>query len=631
MNYYGYMGRYARINLTKRKVKIEKTPKTIIKGFLGGTGFCAKILYDEISREIDPLSPENKLIVATGPVTGSGFPPSGRYMLASKSPLTGIWGESHAGGFFGPEIKFCGFDYLIIEGRAEKPVYLLLTDLNIEILDAKDLWGKNTLETTSIIRETHGDEFKVACIGQAGENLVRFACVINDLYRAAGRTGMGAVMGSKRLKAIAAHGTMPVTPYNPDLFQEFVKEAIYMSTEGKWGKAAAESLGKYGTPNLVSAINEIGRFPTKNHYTGVFDRADKIGPEVIRSKYRVKREACYGCVIACKYISQIKTGKYAGTYTGGPEYETIFAFGSNCLNDNIESIIHANMLCNHYGLDTISTGKVISWAMECHEHGLLDGWEDGLDLSWGNEDTIITLIHRIASREGLGKLLSLGVKRASEVVGNGTERFAMHVKGMEISGQDGRAHKSIGLTHAISVRGADHLRSLCTVDELGYIEIAEERFGKERAPEICNLLTEKYKGIIVKDQEDFFAIVDSLITCKYGTMWPPIFYFDFYAKLLPPLTGIQEFSTVKQLRLIAERIVTLKRLFNIREGLTRKDDTLPQRFLEEKMPDGPAKGQTVNLKQMLDEYYKERNWDLETGLPTEKELERLGLAPTTFK
>jgi len=325
-------------------------------------------------------------------------------------------------------------------------------------------------------------------------------------------------------------------------------------------------------------------------------------------------------------MSHISVGPYKGTLTSGPEYETLTSFGSNCLNNNLESIIYANLLCNLYGLDTISTGKAISFAMECYEHQILRKEDvDGLDMSWGNEESIITLIHKIAKREGVGNLLAEGVKRAAQSVGKGAEKYAIHGKGLEASSQDGRAHKSIGLTFAISVRGADHLRSLCTIDELGYTDIAAERFGEENVKDVCDLLSEKKKGMIVKDQEDFFAIVDSLIICKYGAMWPPIYYFDFISKLLPPLTGMKEYENVNVLRETAERICNLRRCFNVREGQTRKDEQMHPRFTQEPMPHGPAKGHVVKLDPMLDEYYELRGWDKETGLPLRSTLEKLGL------
>jgi aldehyde:ferredoxin oxidoreductase len=624
--YKGYAGKYLRIDLSNEKISKVPLSQGMARDYIGGTGFCAYILWNELSQKTDPLSPENRIIFAVGPLTGAFFPPAGRFVIATKSPLTGIWGESHSGGFFGPELKYAGYDMIVIQGASKKPVYLLIDDDRVELIDASHLWGKDTRETTIRIREEQKDPtIKVACIGQAGENLVKYACVINDFHRAAGRTGMGAVMGSKRLKAVAVKGTKGVDVYDPEGYMEIASEAFSMCTKGKWGEAAEASLGTFGTPNLLPLINAIGRQPTKNHWTGVCDYVEEIGPNKLRNEYRVARWSCFSCTISCKFVSRIDKGLFKGTLTSGPEYETLTSFGTNLLNKDLASIIHINLLCNLYGLDTISAGKVISFAMECYENGIISKEEAGVDLSWGNVETIVELVHKIAKREGFGNVLAEGARKASEIIGKGSEKYAIHVKGLEASAQDGRAHKSIGLTHAISVRGADHLRSLCTVDELGYRDIAIERFGADKVDEITNLLSEKYKGYIVKDQEDFFAIVDSLLVCKYGTMWPPIYYFDFLAKLIPPLTGMKEYADVKKLRLTAERICNLRRAFNTREGITRKDENLHPRFTKEPMPGGPAKGQVVRLDIMLDEYYENRGWDKKTGLPYRKTLERVGL------
>ncbi|MEM3061703.1 MAG: aldehyde ferredoxin oxidoreductase family protein, partial [Candidatus Bathyarchaeia archaeon] len=526
--YKGYAGEYLNVDLSNGKISKVPLSKGLARDYLGGTGFCAYILWNEISQKTEPLSPENIIVFAIGPLTGAFFPPSGRFVVAAKSPLTGIWGESHAGGFFGPELKYAGYDMVVIRGASKKPVYLLIENDRVELMDASHLWGKDTRETTMLIRETHEDPtIKVACIGQAGENLVKYACIISDFHRAAGRTGIGAVMGSKRLKALAVKGTKGLDVYDPESYMEVASEAFSMCTEGKWGEAAEASLGTFGTPNLLPLMNAIGRQPTKNHWIGVCDFVEEISPNKLRDKYRVARWSCHSCAINCKFVSRIDGGPFKGTLTSGPEYETLTSFGTNLLNRDLESIIHINLLCNLYGLDTISAGKVISFAMECYENGLISKEEVGLDLSWGNVETIMDLVHKIVKREGFGNILAEGARKASEIIGKGSEVYAIHGKGLEASAQDGRAHKSIGLTYAISVRGADHLRSLCTVDELGYRDIAIERFGEYDVNEIVNLLSEKYKGYIVKDQEDFFAIVDSLLVCKYGTMWPPIYYFDF--------------------------------------------------------------------------------------------------------
>ena len=623
--YFGYAGNIADVDLTKSKVDIKPLNLDFARQYLGGTGFAARILWDRVKPDTDPFDPENPLIFGVGPVTGAFFSPSGRFMVAYKSPLTGLWGEAHCGGHWGPQLKYAGFDMVVIQGRAPKPVYLMIRDGDVSIRDAGHLWTRDTMETTDIIREEHGDnEIEVAAIGIAGEKRVRYAAIIASYYRAAGRGGAGAVMGSKNLKAVAARGFGGVKVANPGKFMAASRKGYEQMTTGKWGEMNEESLGKYGTTNLVTAIGEIGRLPTKNHTTGVFADADAIGPETIRQKYRTSREACFGCALQCKFTSEVKSGPYQ-VITGGPEYETLMAFGSNCLNNNLESILYLNQLCNKYGIDTISTGCTIAFLFEAAEHGLISSKEaDGLDLSWGNEKTIVALTEKIAHREGIGDLLAEGSLRAAQKIGKGAERYAIHVKGMEASGQDPRPQQSVGLTYATNVRGADHLRSLSCYEELGFPDVAIERFGEQHASEVMDLHSTTFKGHLIKDQEDLYVLVDSVILCKYGTMWPPVYYFDIMAEMLEPLTGFKEFGDLKQLRLVAERISNLRRAFNVREGVTREKEQLHPRFTEEPIPEGPAKGQVCDLDPMLDEYYDVRNWTRD-GLQTRSELKRLGL------
>jgi len=623
----GYAGQYLRVNLTRGKISKLLLPRELARNYIGGSGLAARILYDEVSPEVKPYAPKNLLIFATGPVNGTVFPPSGRYCVVTKNALTGGWGEVHSGGHFGPELKYAGYDYIVIQGRSKKPVYLSIRDDEVGLRDAKELWGRDTAETTAGVREELADRnTRVACIGPGGERLVRYSSIITDEHRAAARSGVGAVMGSKRLKAVAVRGTGDVEVADFDKVWKLSEEAHARYTGGTWGKACQDSLGKYGTTGLIEAEQAIGRLPTKNHWTGMFDYADEIGSENIRRNYRKTRRSCFNCRICCKYVSYVSDGPYAGTWTEGPEYETVAGFGSNCLNADLDSIMYANYLCNLYGIDTISCAKSISFAMECFEHGILtDSDTDGLDLRWGDGDVIVELINKIVEREGIGKLLGEGVKRAAEQIGKGSGRFAMHVKGHENSFQDGRPHQSVGLSHAIAVRGADHLRALSSIDELGYYDVAEKRFGRGKAKDISNLRSTKYKGLLVKDMEDLYAVVDALIICKYGTMWPPVYYLDDFTNLLPAVTGFEEFAEFKEVRAAAERIVNLKRAFNARVGFDRKDDTLPKRFLEEPIPHGPAKGDVVRLKPMLDEYYRERRWDVRTGLQKRETLERFGL------
>ncbi|MEM0453176.1 MAG: aldehyde ferredoxin oxidoreductase family protein [Sulfolobales archaeon] len=625
MSFKGYAGKILYVDLTKEKYWVDELPAYLAKAYIGGSGLAAYLLWNLIDERTDPLTPENPLIIATGPATGTLAPSSGRFAVVSKSPLTGAWGESHAGGGLGPQIKYAGYDVIVVTGRASKPMSLIIDDSSIAFYGSSSLWGMNVRDATNEIRDKFGKDYHIMCIGPAGENLVKFASIMVDYYRAFGRTGLGALMGFKRLKAIAVRGSKGVEVHDPDKYAEVIEDILWQNTKGPWALPAQLSLGKYGTSNLVTAMNAIGRLPTKNHWTGYWELADRISGEELL-KYRISRGSCFSCMIMCKHVTKVSYGKYGDAISGGPEYESIAALGSNLLIPNMDAILYMNYLCNLYGLDTISTGKVISFLFECYENGIISKEEvGGLNTVWGNEEAAIELIKLIAERKGIGDILAEGVFKASKLIGGGSDIYALHVKGMEVSAQDPRGHKSVGCTWAISVRGADHLRSLTTVDELGYREVAAERFGPDKVDDVCDRLSEKYKGIIVKDQEDLFALVDSIIMCKYGTMWPPMYYFNFIAKLLPPLTGIKEFGDVKNLRIISERIVNLKRCFNLREGVGKESEKLPKRFTEEPMPTGPSKGQVCNLEPMLKEYYNERGWDYETGLPYIETLNRLEL------
>lgn len=614
---YGYAGRILRVNLTSGKITKELLRKHLIKKFIGGTGLCAKILWDELKPRIDPYQPDNKLIFATGPLTGTLWQGSGRMVVCSKSPLTNCWAESHIGGFFGPELKFAGYDALIIEGVSKQPVILAVFDDDVRIQKASAIWGLKTSATINNIRAEYSDT-EVMCIGPAGENLVRFACIITNYSNAAGRCGLGAVMGSKKLKAIVVKGTGGFEIAHPDKFYDFCIDAHKRLITN----VQNNQLTKYGTPLLVGYKSEIGELVTKNHQTGIFERSALLSAETLRKRYFVKTRACYGCRTQCKKVYRIKlNNKYLTG--GGPEYEGIMALGTNCFNSDFNTVFKGNMLCNELGMDVISTGSVIAFTFECIEKGILNLKD--YSAKWGDSNTILQLIEDIGYRRKFGAVLAEGVLRSAKIIGKNAEKYAMHVKGMEISGQDGRAHRSAGLTHAISVRGADHLRSLVTVDQLGYIDIAAKRFGKDKVPEICNPYTETYKAFAVCCAEDTYALRDSIITCWYTCGWPPIFWIDDFAKILYYATGIDDFQDVRKIVKIGQRIVMLRRMFNIREGYSKKDDTLPDRFLKEPMPEGPAKGQVVNLDIMLQEYYRLRKID-KTGRMCAPEARRLSLS-----
>ena len=624
--YKGYAGYYLDVDLTKGKIHKKELEKEWARLYLGGSGIAAKILWDRTGPDTDPLGPDNVLVAGTGPLTGAMFSPSGRMMFAAKGPLTGVWAESHVGGFLGPEIKYSGFDFVVFNGRSKKPVYLSLRDGEAELLDASHLWGKETDVTTKMMREDHKDPtLETGVIGPAGENKVLYGSIIVDFYRAAGRAGLGAVLGSKNVKGITASGSQGIEAHDMDKFLEANDKEMEKIRDPLWTESLS-SLRKYGTTDLVAIINEIGRLPTKNHWTGFYEQADDIGPEIIAEKYRIAQEACHGCAIGCKYIIRVNEGKYSTGPIGGPEYETLMAFGSNCLNNDVESVFHMGKRCDLLGMDTISCGKTIGFAMELYEQGIISAKDaDGLDLSWGNDEAQVELVEKIAKREGFGDTLANGVRKAAETIGGEAWRYAIHVKGLEASGQDPRAHQSIGLTYATNVRGADHLRSISCIEEMGYPEIAAARFGKEKADVVLDIMSPVHKGQVVWDMEDLYAIVDSAVICKYGTMWPPVYYFDTFVNTIPHLTGMTEWGDPKFVRKAAERISHLRRAYNHRLGVTRKEETLPPRLLEEPMPTGPSKGGLPDLDYMLDEYYEYRGCDRETGYPKESKLKELGL------
>jgi len=617
----GYTNRILRIDLSKKKEKIVPLNKDLVRKYVGGVGFCAKILWDETGPETDPLGPGNKLIFATGPLTGTIWPASGRFVVVAKSPLN-VFGRSVAGGHFGPELKFAGYDMVVIEGRANKPVYLWINDDQVEFKNATHLWGKSTWEADEIIKGDHGDKnIQVASIGQAGENLVKFGSIITSRFRAAARGGLGTVMGAKKLKAVAVRGSKSVTVSNPKKFSRLLKNIKEKIEKDPF----TQSIKKYGTTSLVEPMNEIGRFPTRNFQTGVFPMAKKISGDVYVKKYKIRDDACFSCSMACKNFLKIKSGPYAGLCGDHAEYESINSLGARCGVDDPEFILFANWLCDQYGLDTISTGGAISFAMELWEKGIISKKDTGgIDFSWGNKKTISQMIQKIAWKEGFGKILAEGTKNAAAIIGKNADRYAMHVKGLELPAQDGRAQKSMAIAHAAAVRGADHLTHCTFYDEMGFDKIIKMRFGKRYLPQMVDRLAFKYKGIMAKECEDFASMLNSLLLCVTGgTFWPPVLWWRELNDLYDAVTGIR--TDVKKFKKNAERTVNLTRAYNIRLGLARKDDTLPERFLKEPAPDGPCKGQVVEQEIMLDEYYTKRGWDIRTGLIPKKKLEELGL------
>ncbi len=598
----GYVGKLLQVDLTERTVHTQALDREIAAAYIGGKGFAARILYDQLPKGCDPLSPDNLLVFATGPLTGTLAPGSGRSVVATKSPATGYWLDANCGGFFGPELKMAGFDGLIIQGKARAPILLKIDEGEVEILDAPDLWGDDPFTVERKIRDRLGREFRLVSIGPAGEKGVLFASIISDA-RAFGRGGAGAVMGSKNLKAIAVRGSQPMTLFDPKRFMRNCREAfneIAIHPDGGGGRQ------KYGTNFILSCMNESGIHPVRNFQRGLFQGASQVNEERIATYY-TRHKACYGCPIYCSKISEVKEGKYRGSFTEGPEYENVWSFGAQCENSDLGAIITAEYLCDFYGLDAISTGNVIGFAMECMERGLLKQPAVGFPLAFGDDEGIISAVHAIGKQEGIGKLLGMGVKGMAELLGAGDA--AMHVKGLEMPAYDPRGSSGIALAYATSDRGACHLRSWPIGDELLSTENRIDPFSTE------------FKAEYVRNQQDLFAVIDSSVLCLFTFF---ALSFRHIVRFLHATTGIEPFASSIDVLKCGERINNLVRLFNLREGLTSAEDTLPLRFLNDPLEEGPARGKTVELAPMLAEYYFVRGWD-ERGVPEQEKLEELGL------
>jgi aldehyde:ferredoxin oxidoreductase len=594
------------VNLTDGELKERETPAALARAFLGGRGLAAALLHKELKPGTDPLSPENILIFMTGPAVGTPLPSCHRSDFTTKSPLTGSYLCSSAGGFFGPEVKFSGFDGIVVRGKAKKPVYISVVDGEAELHGAGKLWGKPTNETELAIRkELKDSRARVACIGQAGENLSKIANIVSDT-RTWGRGGAGAVMGSKNLKAIAARGQGSVEVADEEGLINFVNE---LRQKMKENVETGENFPKWGTPQFIDPINEAGMLPTRNFQEGVFEEVEKINAFSVR-KNLVKRDtACYACPIACGKLSMVTSGPYADTVVEGPEYETLWSFGPQCGVDDLAAIAAANLWCDQYGLDTISAGSTVAFAMECFERGLLtkDG-TDGLELKFGNHEVFREILRRMALREGVGDLLADGTRAAAERIGKGSEDYAIHVKGLELPAYDPRGAWGMGLAYATACRGGCHLKAW-TIGE----EILRGNYDR---------LSTDGKAELVFNLQNTRAAVDSIGVC---VMAGRVIGMEEMAKIMSLTTGWN--SSADEIGESGERIYTLERQLAVREGIGRGDDTLPPRILNESLPGGPTKGIKLgkeNLNRMLGEYYKIRGWD-EEGRPTESKLSELNI------
>ncbi|MBT4769429.1 MAG: aldehyde ferredoxin oxidoreductase family protein [Rhodospirillaceae bacterium] len=614
----GWHKKVLRVNLTKGTCIEEPLNMKWADSYLGQRGLASKYLCEEIDPKVDPLSPDNKMIFATGPLTGTSASTGGRYSVITKGPLTNCIACSNSGGYWGAELKFAGWDMIIVEGKSKKPVYLFIENDKVELLPAKELWGKTVWETEPWIKSHHQDpQIKVSSIGRAGENGVLYAGVINDLHRAAGRSGVGAVMGSKNLKAIAVRGTKGVPVDNPKEFMKATGDGKKVLAENA---VTGEGLPTYGTQVLMNIINEIGAMPTRNHREVQFDGSAEISGEAMHEKRKtdgkanlVTNQACFGCTIACGRISKIDESHYTIVNkpeywhaSGGLEYEAAWAMGSDAGIDDLEALTYANFICNEDGYDPISFGATVAAAMELFEEGAITEKDTGgLKLNFGSVEAMTTLAELTARGEGFGKDIGLGSKRLCEKYGR--PEISMTVKGQEFPAYDPRGIQGIGLAYATSNRGACHLR--------GYT-VASEVMG---IPEKTDPLVTEGKAGLVKAFQDATAVVDSAGICVFTTFaWS-------MEDIQPQINAACEGDwSLDNLMAMGERIWNLERKFNLDAGITAADDTLPTRLLKDAGKTGPAKGKVNELGKMLPEYYELRGWTKE-GVPTNKTCDRLGL------
>ena len=599
---FGWTGNLLRVNLTDGTIKKEALCPKDAEMYLGARGLATKIMMDEVDPKVDPLSEENKLIFMTGPLTGTFASSGGRYEVVAKAPLTGTIGASNSGGHFGPELKYAGYDGIIFEGRAEKPVYLWIEDDNVELRDALHLWGKNVFETTDTVLAETAEDARVACIGPGGEKMVLFAGVLNDRNRAAGRSGLGAVMGSKNLKAVAVKGSKSIKVADPEGFMEACTDA---RTKLKEHPVTGGGLPTYGTQILINILNQSGALPTRNWRDGgIFEEAEGISGETLTDKYLVRNKGCFGCNIGCGRITRIPEGKFK-SFGEGPEYEAGWALGACCGVGDLEAVSKANFICNELGIDPITTGATIACAMEMYEKGILTEEEVGRAIPFGDAEALVELTRMIGLREGFGDVLAEGSYRMASKYG--CPELSMSVKKQEMPAYDARGVQGMGLEYATSNRGGCHVRGYLTSPEILGI------------PEKLDPLVTEGKAGWLKIFQDLTAVVDSAGICLFTTFaigLPEI------SSMLRTATGIN--ATDEEILKAGERIWNLERMFNIKAGFTAADDTLPPRLLKEPLQSGPAKGKVVDLEKMLPEYYEVRGWGAD-GVPTAEKLQDLSI------
>lgn len=604
----GYMGKLLDIDLSNESYSELGLDPAELKKYIGGRGLGAKLLYDMLPADVDPLGPGNIMIILTGPLTGTIAPGAGKFVIVTKSPVSGGFLDSYASGRLAVELKFSGYDGLIIRGKASIPTKIRIENDKVKIEDASHLWGKDTFETEELLQKEAGEhEVGTICIGPAGENLVSFATINSDYYRQAARGGIGAVMGSKNLKAISVRGTQSIKCEDTKALMDLVLDHKILLDKSP----VVATRMRFGTPSTLDITNEAGMLPTRNFQTGVFTEAtnklDSTGVE----KSIVQSRGCYGCMIACSKVTKVNEGEFKDSIVEGPEYETVGMFGSNLGIDYLPSIIEANIICDKLGLDTISAGNSIGFTMECYEKGILPKeYMENLNLNFGNYHAALGLLEDIAYRRGIGDLIAGGVRNMSKALGKGSEHFAMHVKGLEFAAYEPRVGLGTALSFAVSPRGACHRRAWPpSMEVLGHLE----PYNLEGKPEL------------VKKLVDENSIFHSMLICDFPAKWIPLSVKDF-VYYLKYTTGFEYMES--DLWEVADRIETQIRLFNCREGLTRNDDTLPPRVLKDAMPEGATKGnyvKKVQLDTLLDKYYSIRGWDMH-GNPMNSTLKKLNLA-----
>jgi len=613
---HGFTGTLLRVNLDHGRVTQEETRLDWARTFLGGAGLATRYHYQEVPKGSDPLGPANHLIFMTGPLTGTTSASASRYSVVAKSPLTGIWGQANSGGSFGPAMKFAGVDGVIFEGISPRPVYLFIHDGMGELREAEQLWGKSVPETEDALVGQIAPSLTVASIGPAGENLVRFASIMNNKHRAAGRCGLGAVMGSKRVKAIACTGKQPVPLADVPRFRMAVDRQRALLDESLL-KVVFET---YGTNMLADMVNVRGGYPTRNWQEGRFDGIDQVNGAAMTDGILVEGVRCFACPVACGRGTEIREGKWAGHKGEGPEYETTDTFGAMCGVADLNAIAMANYRCNELGLDTISAGATIAFAMECFERGIMTpGDTDGMEIRFGDADAIVDLVEKIARRQGVGDLLAEGSRRMAERLGQGSERFAMQVKGLELPAYDPRAAKITGLGYVTANRGGDHMTGYIQGPAFVDVPFLIVEDSAIRDPFVADPKEAK----VLVDLEDALTAMDCLGGCKFMAMGLTA---EEVTDLLEAATGWD--VGVEGFRRSGERVYNLERLYCAREGHRRQHDVLPARLMEEPLPGGPAAGMVIDRPMMdafLDAYFNFRGWDQASGIPTADRLRQLGL------